>query len=341
MTAPHPTDRRLAALVDGQLTTGEAAEVIAHASGCGRCLQRLGQCGGQNSVPDRSGLPAPAEAVLPPAASWEERDVEPAVGDIWRVGWEGVVELAVIRATDQESLRLSVLPVTEPEFSDQWCLITEVLAGSVRMPVAVSSAHEASIPWCVLDARVGSLPDTAIADLEMLRRSFRSGNEPTDELAVGTPVRSRLDERAEALDDLGDRFHELANADYVPAAQVEAAQAQALPTYDEMQQAGLPPRRILALGRGGEPTPEEVAAIESVTGRRLEATAPVVPVELRRQLDRPKWRPAVRGRAVRNSRTEPAERLAIVAEVTQPIAARGTGGQAVEWEVLLHQVLDD
>jgi len=211
MTAPHPTDRRLASFVDGRLPAADAAEVRAHVLECGRCLQWLGQCTGQNVLfRDSSNMPAPAEPVFAPGASWEDREVEPTIGDVWRIGRHGLVELAVIWATDPESLRLSALPVTEPEFADQWCLITEVVAGDTRIPVAVSVAHEASIPWCVLDARVGSVPDTAIAELGVLRRSFRSGNDPKDDLAVGRAVWSRLEERAEALDELADRFQELA-----------------------------------------------------------------------------------------------------------------------------------
>lgn len=341
MTGLHPTDRRLAALVDGQMSAAEAAEVKSHVTGCRRCLQRLGRCNGGRSVRDRSVLPEQAEPVLPPEATWEDRDVDPAPDEVWRVGWGGVVELALVRATDPESLRLSVLPIVDVEFADEWSLVTEVVASGFRLSVAVSAAQEVSVPWCVLDARVGTVPDPALADLAALRQSFRSGAEPKDELMRGEPVWTRLDDRAEALDDLADRFHELANADYVPAAQVQAVQAQELPSYDELRAAGLRPNRIVALRRGDDPTSEEAATIESITGRRLEPTGAVVPIDLRRQLDRPKWRRAVQRRAARHGRTEAAERLAIAAEVSQPMAARGTGGQAIEWEVLLQQVLDD
>ena len=340
MTALHPTDRRLAALVDGRLSAAEAAEVNDHVTGCRRCLQRLGQCNGRRSVPDGSSL-AGQEPVLAPEASWEDRDVDPATGEVWRMAWEGIVELAVIRATDPDGLRLSVLPIADVEFADEWSLVTEAIAAEVGLPVAVSAAHEVSVPWCVLDARVGKVSDAALADLAALRQSFRSGTDPAAELRRGEPVWSRRDDRAEALDDLADRFHELANADYVPAAQVQAVQARELPSYDELRAAGLPPNRIVALRRGDDPTPEEAATIESVTGRRLASTGAVVPIDLRRQLDRPRWRPAVQRRAALHGRTEAAETLAIAAEVTQPMAARGTGGGAIEWGVLLQQVLDD
>jgi len=341
MTAPHPTDRRLADFVDGRLSADDAADTRTHVSGCGRCQQRLGTVDDEPPIASVPITEVASGAALSAPSTWEEREADPIAGDVWRVAWDDINELAVVRAIDPRNLRLSVLPLTEPEAADQWSLLTEIAIGAVQLPVAVSAAHEVSIPWCVLDARVGRVAADTIADLDELRRLFRTGAEPSDAYAVGDSVWSRLDERAEHLDELGERFQLLANVDWAPESQVEVAQAQALPAYDQLRESGLPASRILDIRRGAALTPGEVERIASATGHRLESSGTVVSLDLRRWLDKPQWRPALRRRASQRGLSEAEERRVVVAEVTQPIAARGTAGKAVDWDVLLHQLLDD
>jgi hypothetical protein len=319
----------------------DASGVAAHVLGCGRCQQRIGQASGDAAIIVDADLSATQTAQLVADGGHESRDQEPVAGEVWRVAWGDVTELAVIRNTDAENLRVTVLPVSEIESADEWSLLTAAMIGDVELPVAASVALEVSLPWCVLDARVGGIPVTASEDLSRLGMAFRTGAEPPDDIRIGDPVWSRLDERAGALDDLADQFHGLANVDWAPSAQPAAPDVTEMPGFGELRSAGLPTNRALAVSRGEAPTSEEISAIEASTGRRLASSCVVVPFDLRARLDHPRWRPALRRRAGSHNRSETEERLDVVGQVTQPIAARGTGGAPVDWDFLIERVLRD
>ncbi len=338
MSLIHPTDRRLAALIDGDLAPPDDRLVAEHVAGCARCQQRVGQATGVAF--DRPEVdPALSRMLVVPAdGAFESRD-DPVAGDVWRVVWDGLTELALVRPVDTENGLVTALPMMDVDDADEWSMVTAFKVGDVEVAVAASVALEVTLPWCVLDARVGGLGADAMTSCALLRTAFRSGGDSAGQANVGAPVWSRLDERAEALDDLAERFHDLANADWVPGKQVVEAAVNELPKFAELRSAGLPPDRALDLQRGDQPTPEEAAAIEAALGIRLESGSPVVPPDLRRRLDRPRWRPDVRRRAAANQRPEPDERLAVVAEVIQPMAARGTHGKPVDWDFLLEHVL--
>src|SRR4029078_9057281 len=105
-----------------------------------------------------------------------------------------------------------VMPVLcDVEDADEWCGVVELEALEDVIPVAVSVALEASLPWAVLDARVGHL--SSMPHLNLLRSAYKQGIEPDESgLERGEPVFSVLDPRVELLDELNDAFHVLADA---------------------------------------------------------------------------------------------------------------------------------
>ncbi len=341
MPATHPTDQSLAALVDGALLADESA-TRDHVQGCKRCQLRIGHSWGDRVLTRPAGMSAPLPAVLPPESSYETRDGEPGGGEVWRISWEGTTELAIVRRSDPSNLRVTVLPVGDASDADDWSLILKTAVAGVEFEGAASVAIETTLPWCVLDARIGQIGEDDCAALAALRTAFRANAEPPPGLNTGEPIWSRLDDRAERLDELGERFQDLANVDWVPAeASPGRGGAVDVPSFAELRSAGLPTNRALALTKGHPATPDELSAIETATGRRLDVHGVVVPFDLRLRMDRPRWRPALRRRASLQGRSEAEVRVDVVAEVTQPIAARGAQGEALDWDFLLQRVLGD
>jgi hypothetical protein len=337
MPAQHPTDRRLVALIDGRLADDDAREVRSHLEDCALCQLRAGQA----RTSARVAAPATFETkeVLAPQAAFEDRMAVPVQGDVWRLVWNGINELGVVDRVDADRHRLFVMPIlADVDDADEWCGVAKIEALHDAMPVAVSVALEASIPWAVLDARVGHV--SSMPHLNILRTAYKRGIEPDDaQLERGEPVFSALDPRVELLDELNDAFHGLADARWgADAEHMTAAQAPEL-SMDALLDAGLPPNRALALVRGDTPaTEDEVVRLERLTGVAPRAHGRVIPSDLRRELDQPRWRPKLRSRMAQYRRSEPDERAAVAFEALQPQAARGTHGEQADWAAVLDAI---
>jgi hypothetical protein len=326
MTGPHPTDRSLAALVEGRLLGDRASEVDAHVGQCSRCQLRIGASGTGVISFDQVGVAEPvAVAVL------EEFTAEPpAAGDVWRLTWESISLLAVIWRVDLE--RVTVLPVVETADADDW---SAFLGGDVTGglgELAVSVALETAVPWAVLDARVTQLTD--IEALASLRMEYRTGAPSTTRR--GEQVRSPLDDRLVGLEEVAEILNDMANATWAP---VISNAEMATFEYDVLVGAGLPPNEALAIVRGAVPTDAQADTIEVATGVR----PGIQPVDdgLRRLIDQPRRKSAIRSRARANRRTEAAERLALARDAQPALAAaRGTQGAAPDYDTILDGLLD-
>lgn len=324
MPGPHPTDRTLAALVDGYLDSDSAVGVREHIADCARCQLRIGAAGDAVvSVRPRD--------IGRVAASFAEQSSMPDAGEVWRLAWDTNVMLTVVWRVDPD--RVAVLPVVESVDADEWCVFLDRETTGGFGELAVSVAYETTVPWAVLDARVAKLDDTdALAEF---RSAFRTG--AATAARRGEPVRSPLDKRLVGLDELAERLAELANAVWSPP--VAATAATAALDYDTLSNAGLPPNRALAISkRGAAPTDEEADAIETATGTRPAATP--IDDDLRRKIDQPRRKAAIRARARLNRRSEAAERRALALEAQPALAAaRGTRGAPPDFDTILDQLL--
>lgn len=327
MPGPHPTDRNLAALVDGRLVGGLARDVRAHVDDCPRCQLRSGASSAGVISFDQLGT---AESVA--VTVLEESTAEPpAAGDVWRLAWDSTSLLAVIWQVDLS--RVTVLPVVETADADDW---SALLGGDVTGglgELAVSVALETAVPWAVLDARVTQLADPEA--LASLRTEYRTGTPATTRR--GDQVRGPLDDRLVGLEDVAEILNDLANATWAPV--VTHAETVNL-DYDLLLRAGLPVNRALAISaRGAAPSGAEADAIEAATGVR----PGIQPVDdaLRRLIDQPRRKRAIRSRATANRHTEAAERLAVARDAQPALAAaRGTQGAAPDYDAILDGLLD-
>ncbi len=321
----HPTDRHLAALIDGRLSGEMAESVRSHVRECARCQFRVGAADEVALSGDR-----PTIGEVPVTVVAESRVDPPAQGDVWRLTWDAISVLAVIWAVEVE--RVSVLPILDTVDADEWsALLDRDVTGGLGQ-LAVSVALETPVPWSVLDARVSRLAETDM--LSTLRAAFRSGA-PSD-TPRGEVVRSPLDERLVNVELVAESLHELANAVWAPLPALATAVDL---DFDVLTDAGVAVNRALAIVRGASPTDDEVEVIDAATGRR--PGIPPVDDELRRKIDQPRRKAAIRVRARANRGGEAAERLAL-ARLAQPAlaAARGTHGAPPDYDTILDRLLN-
>lgn len=325
MPGPHPTDRRLAAFVDRRLAEDVAETVRTHVSDCARCQLRLGAAG------DR--IQQEANTLTEPIALTTIEgsvDQAPETWDVWRLAWDAATVLAIVWRVDND--RVSVLPVVDTTDADDWTALLDPEATGGLGELAISVALETTVPWSVLGARVARIQDTE--SLASLRSAYRSGT--TTNTRRGEPVRSPVDQRLIGLDEVAAMLGEFANAVWAPAtAAVTASDLD----FDALTAAGVATNRALAIIRGAGPTVDEANAIESATGVRPDTGA--VDDDLRRTIDQPRRKVAIRARARANRHSEATERLALAREV-QPalVAARGTRGAAPDYDTILDRLLD-
>lgn len=324
MPGPHPTDRNLAALIDSRLTDDVAETVRTHVRDCARCQLRLG-AGSKAALLTGSQITDPIAVTI----IEESADQAPETWDVWRLAWDSATVLAVVSRVDAD--RISALPIVDTADADDWtALLDPGITGGLG-PLAVSVALETAVPWSVLSARVSRIGTAE--PLVSLRTGFRSGT--TTNTRRGEPVRSPLDERLVGLDEVAEIFTDLANAVWAPAtAAVTASEFD----FDALTGAGVAVNRALAIVRGAVPTVDEADAIEAATGVRLSGP---VNDDLRRKIDQPRRKVAIRERARANRHSEATERLALAREA-QPalIAARGTQGAPPDYDTILDRLLD-
>lgn len=327
MTAPHPTDRTLASLIDGRLATDDATDIRQHLSGCARCQLRIGAAGEGLRL---STLPAWELVGTPPPPADGDRLAE--AGDVWRLSWDETVIVAVVIAVDPD--RIAVEPMVETADADEWCALlpAEVTGGLGEL--AVSVAMETTVPWSVLDARIGRLASNE--PLESLRRVYRRRRGAATTSRRGDAVHSSLDERLPGLERVGEDLTDLANASWAP---VTTGPSDVSFDFDQLADAGLPVNRALAITRGASVTDTEAELIEAATGTRPAAAA--VPIALRREIDQPHRKARIQRRARISRQSESVVRLELArAAEPQGAAARGTQGAPPDYVTILDRLLD-
>lgn len=322
----HPTDRQLAAFIDGRLGDDESGKLRGHVAECPRCQLLIGDAhGGIDYTTPCDVEPIPVDLLV------EDRESVPAQGDIWRLAWDETTTLAAVWAATADAI--SVLPILDTVDADEWCVLLGPDITSGLGELAVSVARSMEVPWSVLDARIGELLD--LAPVERLRHALDRGLDSAD-VQRGAPILSEIDDRIPALDEITEMMEVFAGA--VWAGDTDTG-PDATIGYDMALAAGLEVPRALAVGvRGAIPTEEEADLIEAGTGQRP-APAPI-PVALRRAIDQPVRKVAIRTRALAAHHGEAVERMRI-ALAAQPAlhAARGTRGEPPDYELIVDRLL--
>ena len=323
----HPTDMTLAAVVDGTLDAAPLEVARRHIEECGRCQLRIGQAGPAIEGESREMATGVAVAM----AVGEVRDDDPRRGDIWRLAWDNLSLLVVVWQPGDGG-DLTVLPVFEECDADEWCVLFSPSETGGLGDLAVSVALEATVPWPVLDARVGRVATTE--SLSELRSAHESGS-PARLVPRGNRVRSELDERTEALDGARDMLEQLSDVAWAPAA---VAPTPASTSTVNVLFEVLRPEEALAISRGAPLTDTQATLIEEATG--TPAVSPPLSPEIVRLLDSPTRKHKIRTRARQSGRSEASERRELAHGLHLGVAARQAGDAGIDYGVILDEILD-
>jgi DNA-binding transcriptional regulator YdaS (Cro superfamily) len=244
-----------------------------------------------------------------------------------------------------------VVPVTvDPPASDESSVVVDAGLTVLGHEATFWGGLAASVPFLVFDLIVGDVAPTIVDAAE---RAAADGEQdmPPEGLSAGTRIESLFDSAAEVRAELSDALEGLRGAAWMTQTLPAAASiAELLKGRDDVpalmkeiaETLGLRPPEVINILKGARPvTPEQAPVIARITGlteqQVLTAVSPL-PAELIRELDRPKWRSALRAQRSPGG-SETAARLK-VAYGTLALAARQTGvASADSWPQRIRQYL--
>ncbi|MEU4171275.1 hypothetical protein AB0F46_30900 [Streptomyces sp. NPDC026665] len=262
---------------------------------------------------------------------------DPRPGQIWRAVWDRVVEIVVVTAVDETSIR--AIPVSlETRFHDSGTLLLPASASSLEQPLALWCSLGALLPWCVLDRQVSELSVSLDAD-----------GTPTPTATgyrYGSPISRPAAQAAEFRAVLADTMDLLAAAHWAPQGRGDLAvllKLHGLGPADLIQRLNIQPPRALALLRAQTPlTPQEAALLAPVLGRapdKVLSANPPLAERVVRELSRPARRVQIRRLAQLTGTTEDnARQQALLA--TLALAARQERPAEPDWPAWADRYFD-
>jgi hypothetical protein len=276
---------------------------------------------------------------------------DPVRGQLWRASWDDIRQLVlVLRVTGAGTA--VVAPVTaDPPTSDESSVVLDASLSVLGHAVTVWGGLATEIPFLVFDVMIGTVVPTIVTAAEHVSVGGRQEILP-EGVSAGTPVESVFDPAAGVRAELSDILERFRDATWAPQALSSGKPLRELlrgrtdvPALMKglAQALGLKPPEIIDLLKGTRPiNPGHVPAIARITGLTEQAVlsaASPIPGSLVRELDRPRWRKALRARRPRDG-SEISARLT-VAYGTLALAARQTGPAAADpWPQRIRHYLD-
>jgi plasmid maintenance system antidote protein VapI len=345
----HPSDLELVAWADGDLAGAESSVIGAHMDTCPACRALI--AGLQPPLAPLTSRPAAPTTEVLPESLMEVLAAgcvaDPRAGQLWQLEWDGRGAVGLIVGVDADTL-LVVPAEDDPHLGDDWALLLDEADSPIGLSFVLWTGQAASVPLRVLNVVLGVVPELVMSRVQDALGA-RAANRLGAADGVGAPISSVLDERAQLVEVIKQRFAELAAATWLPATAGEPArigellQAAGLQATQVADHLGLPAREVLKLVRNQRSlSPEEAVRLAELLGvapSTLGATVSV-PTELVAALDRPHRRAQLRALAEAARTSEAAfrrgEALAIL-----PMAARRAGapGAGPDWEQLVEDRL--
>ncbi|WP_433828659.1 hypothetical protein ACQP2E_04775 [Actinoplanes sp. CA-015351] len=346
-----------------------------HLAECGWCQQRQRASGHyddgldddaflqaayQRAVDGGTAALAPLTTLSPEllelTAPTDARD-DVAVGQLWRLRWQDVTELAVVVKVDR--WWVTVAPVTtDVNAADEFSLIMPASASLLGTDFAVCFSLESTVPLFVFDRQItpASRPTLdvhqAAAQLpppEVIKdvwRAWRRGIAGPAGLPYGLPVDDADLDRRELRKAVATGFTHLASAAAcVPGDPV----GDVVPLLQQIKSLGLPPAEMKArsgldvtvfvrIKKGGRVTRDEAAQLTSLLGtdtRAILNANPPFDDALVTEISRPAHRPALRTLAgTHSSEDDQRWRMAdkIAPQAARTVSTASTAGAgAIDW----------
>ena len=335
----HPTELELVSWLDSDEAVRPSLPIDEHLRECAACQRLVASADEPIEPPDEVRMERQPVRHVP-----ERRD-RPTPGEVWRLTWDDISELALVWRLEDDYFR--VVPLrADPDYVDDRTLIAETAFELIPGPIALSFGSESSVPLAVFDRYWFELNLDSLVEI---RRAIREHEqEKVSDAHLGMPFDGHADARYEYREDLADRFEWLTSAHWRTESESPRSLADLVDAADVDWPAvtnalGRAPIERLQLIRSQFPlTPDDalhLTPLLDVEPTEILATNPPVPIALATAIDRPRWKAQIRAqRAAGHFDEATAHYQAAVAALA--LAARETVAPATEeqWHVRLEHV---
>lgn len=258
-------------------------------------------------------------------------------GQVRQAYWRDVRVVVIIDSIDDATAEAQVFPATlEANVEDRSSVIIDESDSPLHGPIVVWPSLPASIPLSVLGALIASIPGPLLRVVKQasipgaVSRGLRRGY---DDPPLGSGAARALDELFDAIDVLREAPRLQYTVDATP-------KPLNLPLPTIMAALDVPQARAMAIRLGKDQlSVEEAALLAAAAGIQTDdvlATVSPLPSDLLRELQEPRWRPAIRDRADDGDEDTARTRLGYEA---YRLAARETGTGREVWRQRLETVL--
>jgi hypothetical protein len=259
-----------------------------------------------------------------------------AAGQLRQAYWKDVNAVVLIESIDDANATALVLPASlEAGVVDSGATVLEESASPLHGPIALWPQRTMTLPFAVLGDLLATIP---AGQLALLRTS--GGVTGAAGVRVGYSDPPLDSGAALAVDELFDALDTLQSGPRLEKSGVRAAVSLQIPLPVIMAALHIPQPRAMAVRMGKEPlTLEEAGRLAEAANLQPEevlAALASLPDDLERELQEPRWRPAVRQRA--HDGDEAHARMRLGYEAYQ-LAARESGDGRERWRQRLTAVL--
>jgi hypothetical protein len=266
-----------------------------------------------------------------------DSDEQVSEGQLRRAYWADRAAIVLVVGVDATDATVEVWPATlEAGVENEAAIVVEETASPLHAGMSLWPTRPTTIPFAALDQTVAVFPKTVFraissrpagGDIE----GIRSGtSEP--ELGSGTEA---------AIDELFDTLDVLQGAPRHQPSSGSAAQRLPVPLSDLIAWLDIPQPDAMTILLGKQPLTVEQAqtiaqranlSIENVLG----SVSPL-PADLDRELQEPRWRPAIRNRAAGGDEVTARSQLGY--DALQLAARQGAGDGREKWRQRIEAVL--
>lgn len=269
---------------------------------------------------------------------------DPERGQLWRLEYAGNAALAVVWVASTTTV--SVMPVSEdPTYQDAHTVV--FTQTPLHSAIGIWPSLEASVPTWVLDRCLGQLESEPLVES---RHAFRTQLQDPSSPPPPDHSWSDLNRYRDQLANRLEPFIALSWADERPTVDGTSTLHDLLRNRDlDLQWLGShlgieEPHRAFLVWEGKRSLDDREAAVLAtelnVDAADLRSISRNVPIELRAQTIRPRYRPQVQQWATLRALGE-ADARERIEEHTMALAARSTGDDIERWQALLEQILAD